>query len=74
MNSRTFVSKALLSADEYLAFRNRCKQVDIPQSRQQRNLINQWTNEGNLTPTRRRMERPRLALNMAMFPSRNMRL
>jgi hypothetical protein len=53
---RNIVIKSLFNPDEFLAFKAKCDQEDITQSRAIRELANDWSNVSALC---NRMERPR---------------
>ena len=53
---RDIVIKSLFNADEFLAFKAKCEQEDITQSRAIRELANDWSHVSSLC---NRMERPK---------------
>jgi hypothetical protein len=53
---RNIVVKSLFNPDEFIAFKNKCDQEDITQSRAIRELANDWSNVNKLCE---RMERPK---------------
>jgi hypothetical protein len=55
---RNIVIKSLFNPDEFLAFKAKCDQEDVTQSRAIRELANDWANVNSLC---HRMERPKAA-------------
>jgi hypothetical protein len=60
---RNIVIKSLFNPDEFLAFKAKCDQEDITQSRAIRELANDWTDVNQLCA---RMERPRQVHKLPM--------
>ena len=60
---RDIVIKSLFNADEFLAFKAKCDQEDITQSRAIRELANDWSNVSSLC---NRMERAKQGQKMPM--------
>lgn len=57
---RNITVKTFLSADEFLAFENKCISTDISQSKALRDLANGWTRSCKNTRTHDRRNRPNM--------------
>ncbi|HWT40934.1 MAG TPA: hypothetical protein VN081_06775 [Dongiaceae bacterium] len=64
---RNIVIKTLFNADEYSAFRDACNDADITQSKQLRDLANNWVTQRNDRRRFGRGECPGAAQKQAMF-------
>lgn len=60
---RNIVIKSLFNPDEFIAFKSKCDQEDITQSRAIRELANDWSNVSSIC---HRMERPKPAHKLPM--------